>query len=221
MPERVSKEETRTSSRQDEKLRAIKDLKMPMARFRNGILIGQARQFIPGTSAPKELKEPDRRWDKKEAISKPLQCSRWLIMLVIVAFPGFIMKITDWIQFFKKKKVKFRFPLYTSLKAIVTVCAIVTSRKWKWRCTWTLVMPHHRTPSVNLAFIVFFDQWILKGNKSFSTTPQQHGDKAKGDKRSHVLECIKSIPHKKIKRWGWGLQSRGINLIAPPASDTL
>lgn len=68
MPESVSKEETRTSSRQDEKLRAIKDLKMPMARFRNGILIGQARQFIPGTSAPKELKEPDRRWDKKKKL---------------------------------------------------------------------------------------------------------------------------------------------------------
>lgn len=52
-------------------------------------------------------------------------------MLVIVAFPGFIMKITDLIQFKKKKKVKFGFPLYASLKAIVTVCAIVTSRKWK------------------------------------------------------------------------------------------
>lgn len=39
-----------------------------MARFRNGILIGQARQFIPGTSAPKELKEPDRRWDKKKKL---------------------------------------------------------------------------------------------------------------------------------------------------------
>lgn len=62
MPKRVSKEETRTSSRQDEKLSAIKDLKMPMARFMNGILIGQAKQFILGTTAPKELREPDRRW---------------------------------------------------------------------------------------------------------------------------------------------------------------
>lgn len=43
----------------------------------------------------------------------------------------------------------------------------------------------------------------MKGNKSFSTTPQQHGDKAKGDKRSHVLECIKSIPHKKKKGGGY------------------
>lgn len=51
MLELVSKEETRTFSRQDEKLRAIKDLKMPMARFMNGILIGQAKQFIP--TAPK------------------------------------------------------------------------------------------------------------------------------------------------------------------------
>ncbi len=40
----VSKEETRAFSRQDEKLRAIKDLEMPMARFINGILIGQAKQ---------------------------------------------------------------------------------------------------------------------------------------------------------------------------------
>lgn len=73
------------------------------------------------------------------------------------------------------------------------------------------------TPQNALSFLI---NGFMKGNKSFSTTPQQHGDKAKGDKRSHVLECIKSIPHKK-KRWGWGLQSRGINLIAPPASDTL
>ena len=51
MPGRVSKEETRTFSRQDEKLRAIKDLKMPMARFMNGILIGQAMRFIPRATA--------------------------------------------------------------------------------------------------------------------------------------------------------------------------
>lgn len=42
MPKLVSEAEIRTFSRQDEKLRAIKDLKMPMARFMKGILIGQA-----------------------------------------------------------------------------------------------------------------------------------------------------------------------------------
>lgn len=46
MLKQVSKEETRAFSRQDEKLRTIKDLKMPMARFINGILIGQAEQYI-------------------------------------------------------------------------------------------------------------------------------------------------------------------------------
>lgn len=39
----ICKEETRIFLRQVEKLRAIKDLKMPMARFINGILIGQAK----------------------------------------------------------------------------------------------------------------------------------------------------------------------------------
>lgn len=194
MPEWVSKEETRTSSRQDEKLRAIKDLKMPMARFRNGILIGQARQFIPGTSAPKELKEPDRRWDKKkEAVSKPLQCSRWLIMLVIVAFPGFIMKITDLIQFKKKKKkkVKFGFPLYASLKAIVTVCAIVTSRKWKWRCTWTLVMPHHRTPSL------FWSMDLWRGIRALVRLHNSMGIKLKAIRGAMCSSVLKAFLIKK------------------------
>ena len=35
---------------QDEKLKAIKDLKMPMARFMNRILIGQAGSFIPAVA---------------------------------------------------------------------------------------------------------------------------------------------------------------------------
>lgn len=49
----VSKKETRMFARQDEKLRAIKDLEMPMARFMNGILIGQEKQFIPSTTVLK------------------------------------------------------------------------------------------------------------------------------------------------------------------------
>ncbi len=74
MLELVSKEQTRTFSRQDEKLRAIKDLKMPMARFMNGILIGQAKQFIP--TAPKRKMSLTAR-GKKKLLYKPLQCSRW------------------------------------------------------------------------------------------------------------------------------------------------
>lgn len=45
-----------------------------------------------------------------------------------------------------------------------------------------------------------FDQWIMKGNKSFSMTQKQHGDKAIGDKRNHVLSCIKLIPEQKKKK---------------------
>lgn len=71
----VSKEETRTFSRQDEKLRAIKDLKMPMARFMNGILIGQAKQFIPSSTALRSKMSLTALG--KKAISKPLEYSRW------------------------------------------------------------------------------------------------------------------------------------------------
>lgn len=64
----ASKEETRTFSRQNEKLRAIKDLKMPMARFMNGILIGQAKQSIPLATASK----CEAQWARL-----PLQYIRW------------------------------------------------------------------------------------------------------------------------------------------------
>lgn len=56
-----------TSPRQDEKLRAIKDLKMPMARFMNGILNGQAEQFIPGTNIQK---------------TQPILCGHWKLRYV-------------------------------------------------------------------------------------------------------------------------------------------
>lgn len=57
MLELVSTAETRTFSRQDEKLRAIKDLKMPMARFMKRILIGQAIHSLCRCS--KEQNKPD------------------------------------------------------------------------------------------------------------------------------------------------------------------
>lgn len=53
MLESVSTRETGTFWRTDEKLRAIKDLKMPMARFMHGMLIDQAMPFVPSTTATK------------------------------------------------------------------------------------------------------------------------------------------------------------------------
>lgn len=58
----VSKAKTRTFSGQDEKLTPIKDLKMPMARFMNGILIGQAIHSWYHRS--EEQNEPDSVWKK-------------------------------------------------------------------------------------------------------------------------------------------------------------
>lgn len=37
----------------------------------------------------------------------------------------------------------------------------------------------------------------MKGGKSFSVTPKQHEDKAKGNKRDLVLQRIKRIPDQK------------------------
>lgn len=39
----------------------------------------------------------------------------------------------------------------------------------------------------------------MKGSKSFSVTPKQHEDKAKGNKRDLVLQRIKRIPDQKKK----------------------
>lgn len=113
-------------------------------------------------------------------------------MLVIVAFLGFIMKITDLIQFFKKKGQIW----IPSLRFFKSNCDSLCNCDIPKVEVKVHVNVGNATPQNALSLLI---NGFMKGNKSFSTTPQQHGDKAKGDKRSHVLECIKSIPHKKKK----------------------
>lgn len=66
-----------------------------------------------------------------------------------------------------------------------------------------------------------FDQWIMKGNKSFSMTQKQHGDKAIGDKRNHVLSCIKLIPEQKKKGRKNGFTVTKHSVMDPPSPINL